>query len=233
MASPYLTEIRLNQPLKDDVKDVIRDVSNRFDVHGATRSRPVPHITLFGPYNTDQGYEARDRIRSVLSDYDIVPYRVKNFDHFGNHTIYVDVEPSPELQSLRRDIRDALIPISDNYPDHDTDQEYEFHITIAYKDISEKFDEIWEYVTSKYHFERKVYAIRVTALHNRNMMWEWDLPRGMALRSDEATTKRSWRKSEAALDRKLEDGTLNFAETKSNLSERFLSLLKEHWKIIL
>jgi 2'-5' RNA ligase len=200
MAAPYLTEIRLSEPRKTDIQNIIYDVADRFGVRGAVRDRPVPHITLFGPYNTNNGYEAKDRVQSVLDQYDVVPYRINDFGHFDRHTIYVNVEPSDELRSLRRDVRDALLPITYNYRDYDTDEEYDFHITIAFKDIENQFDEIWEYVNKEYQFDRDVHALRVTALRHREMMWEWDLPRGVELRPNQAKRRKNWKRSENALE---------------------------------
>lgn len=205
MADPYLNEVRLGQPLKDNIREIMHDVADTFDVRGATRHRPVPHITLFGPYNTNQGLTAKRYTQGVLSRYDVVPYKIAGFDHFRNDVIYAKVVPSDELRELRRKLSRALRPISYNYQDHDTDRYYEFHITIAFKNIQSQFDEIWRYVNEQYDLECTAYAKRVTALRKRDMMWEWDLPHGTELRSQEATSRAAWKQTEEALEALLEE----------------------------
>jgi 2'-5' RNA ligase len=203
MAPRYLNEVRLGHPLKGDLREIIRDISETFDVHGKTQHRPVPHVSLFGPYDTDDGYAVKSRTQRVLQDFDVVPYEIDGFDHFDSETLYVNVEPSPELASLRRRLSAELRPLSAEYPEYDADREYEFHITVAFKDIEQQFDEIWQYANETYDLQRQAYAKRVTALDRREMMWEWDLPRGVALSQSEATSKASWEKTEAALEQHL------------------------------
>lgn len=73
----YLNEIRLGKE-KAFVKNIIQDVRKESDL--SSYKRPVPHITLFGPYNTRQGSEAKRRTQQVLSNYRVVPVRVCGFD---------------------------------------------------------------------------------------------------------------------------------------------------------
>jgi 2'-5' RNA ligase len=220
MAAPYLLELRLGQPIKDELKEIIRDVADEFGVEGAVRTRPVPHITLFGPYNTDSGHEAKARTRAVLEHYGVVPYRVSGFGHFDRGTIYAHVEPSTELRNLRRDLARELRPIAYNYPDHDEDDSYDFHSTIAFKDIEDQYDDIWRYVNDRYQPEYEEHATRVTALKNREMMWEWDIPRGEVLSSGEATTKRSWDETMAALERMQSPSDLHSPDQKTSVLDK-------------
>lgn len=202
MAAPYLNEIRTGGELKSELRDIMHDVANRFNVRGAVRPRAVPHVTLFGPYNTDQGPQVKRALQAVLSKYDIVPYRVSGFGRFeDNNVIYANVEPSPELRSLRRDVFAQLKPLTYNYRSWDSDYYYDYHITIAFKDVGRKFDDIWNYVTDRYDPEFEEYATRISSLRRRDMMWEWDVPRGEELRPDEATSADSWEDTLWKLDR--------------------------------
>lgn len=226
MSSRYLNEIRLGEPLKTEIKTVIRDVSETFNVHGQTRTRPVPHITLFGPYDTDDGYEAKSRTQSVLQSFNEVPYEIDGFGHFNRETLYLNVCPSSELRSLRRRLSARLRPIADDYRDYDADREYDFHITIAFKDIQSQFDEIWTYVNETYNFERQATAKRVTALDGRDMMWEWDLPQGKALSQSKATSRQSWQKTEAALEGMQSTPTEENQPDKRGILQKILQLYR-------
>lgn len=154
MAAPYLIEVRTGGEVKQDLRDIIYDVADRFNVHGAAEPRAVPHITLFGPYNTDRGREVKAVVQDVLSGFDVVPYRIDGFGRFSeNKVIYANVIPSLELRELRRELSRQPRPITYNTRPWDSDYFYDFHITIAFRDVSDQFDEIWRYVNENYNVE--------------------------------------------------------------------------------
>lgn len=207
MASPYLIEVRTGGEVKDRLRNIIYDVANRFDVQGASQPRAVPHITLFGPYNTDRGREVKQTLTRVLSDFDIVPYRIAGFGAFEeNNVIYANIVPSPEFRRLRRRISRELRPLTYNYQSHDSDFFATPHITIAFRDIDGQFDAIWEYVTSEYDPQFDEYATRVTSLRRRNMLWEYGLLQDRVLSSDEATSRQSWKQTTALLNQQSSAG---------------------------
>lgn len=193
----YLNEIRLGKE-KQFFRDIIQDVREEFDLH--SNQRPVPHITLFGPYDTQQGREVKTRTQDVLSEYRVVPFRVTGFDMFADtNVVYANVEPSKQLRELRRDLAESLEPVTYNYRAWDAEPTYEFHITIA-TNLGEKLTSVLQYVRREYDVEMELYANRIPALDRRSIMWEWDLPRSVELSNQKATTKQSWEKTMEALD---------------------------------
>jgi 2'-5' RNA ligase len=197
----YLNEIRLGKR-KQFFRNLIHDVRNQFNIR--SQKRPVPHITLFGPYDTSQGYKAKYRTQRVLSNYAVVPFRIEGFSSFPDTSVvYADVQPSKQLQGLRRELASALVPITYDYRSWDTDDTYEFHITIA-TNLGRKRTNVLTYLRQNYDVDMDVYARRVTALDQREMMWEWDLPRGTELSAQEATSKASWDQTAAELQRKVD-----------------------------
>lgn len=217
MAAPYLTEIRTGGEVKQRLRNITYDVANEFGVRGAIDPRPVPHITLFGPYNTDEGLQAKGIVKETVSGRGLVPYRIDGFGRFEqNNVIYVNVVPSPELRNLRRELSRRLRPLSYNYQPYDTNYFYNFHITVAYKDIADEFDEIWTYVNEKYNPQFDEYATRVTSLRRRDMMWEYDLLQDQELRPDEATSSESWQRTTELLnERKSHDDHERLAPQRS------------------
>jgi len=194
----YLTEIRLGNE-KQRFREIIGDVRDEFDLH--SNNRPVPHLTLFGPYDTDQGYEVKQRTQGVLSKYSVVPFTVSGFDCFGEtNVVYAAVDPSAELQSLRRDLAARLKPVTYNQQPWDLDHSHEFHITIA-TNLGDQTTAVLEYVRGKYDLERELHATRVPAVDRGRMLWEWDLPRGVELSPQEATSRDSWEQTMAELER--------------------------------
>jgi hypothetical protein len=144
----------------------------------------------------------------VLDDFDVVPYRVSGFDTFeDNRVIYANVIPSPEFRALRRRISRELRPLTSKYPDHDTDFYASPHITVAFRDVGEQFQEILEYVNREYDPQFEEYATRITSLRRGNMLWEYDLPTGKVLTADEATSAEA------------EERTMGVLETKATRSE--------------
>lgn len=193
MACPYLIEIRTGGELKEYFRDIIYELEDEFGVKGAAQPRAVPHITLFGPYNTNQGSTVKRALLDIFEDYDAVPYRVEGFDTFRkNRVIYARVIPSQELRDLRRDIVRRLEPITYNTPSHDSKDWYDFHITLAYKDVGRHFRPILNYLKNRYNPSFDAYATRVTNLGRRSILWEYDLPRGKLMGKNEATTRSSW-----------------------------------------
>lgn len=199
--SPYFIEVRISGETGDYLNDIIEDIADQFGVQGMVRNRPVPHITLFGPYNTNAGGKAKRIIEDVCSEFDIVPYCLRGFGHFRDDVIYVDVEPSPELRQLRRELSKRLRGVSYNYPNRDANKYHAFHVTIAKRDISDQFEEIWEYVNCEYSPEIDEYATRITSLRGRNMIHEYDLLQDRFIPPDEATSyQKSWKETLRLLD---------------------------------
>ncbi len=201
MAAPYLVEIRTGGEVKHRLREIMYDIANRFNVRGAVEPRPVPHVTLYGPYDTNRGREVKQALISVLSEYDVVPYRIDGFDTFADkNVIYANVIPSQELRSLRRDVTRELRPLTYDARPWDSKYFYDFHITVAFKDVGSKFDDILDYVTERYEPRFDEYALRVTSLRRRNMLWEYDLLQDEVLDSDEATSASTWERSEELLE---------------------------------
>lgn len=187
--------------MKAYFRDIIFELQREFGVSGAARPRAVPHITLFGPYDTDQGSTVKRVLLDIFEDFDCVPYRVDGFDTFRkNRVVYARVIPSHELRELRREISRRLRPITYNYRPHDSHDWYEFHITLAYKDVGNQFRPILHHLERNHAPSFDSYATRITSLRRRSMMWEFDLPRGELMTSREATSRASWEGTMAALE---------------------------------
>ncbi|MBI3640302.1 MAG: hypothetical protein HY223_08320 [Thaumarchaeota archaeon] len=82
MPYPYLIEIRLRGNAKIVTKKLIFDIHNKFGVRGAVRKRPVPHVTLFGPFNTKSIKEVIQIMKSVGDNYSSFNYEISGFGYF-------------------------------------------------------------------------------------------------------------------------------------------------------
>ena len=164
------------------------------------RKRPVPHITLFGPFDCRSTKSVIDVIKDVGSDYAKLEYSVDGFDYFESkkkflfittssrkNVIYLKVRPSVELEEFRYLLAKRLLPITDSV-NIDSDKQFHFHATLAMKDIDRKFDDIWEYL-KKHDISEKGVAYRITLLKMGKIVCEYDLHEGKILRRSQVLGK--------------------------------------------
>ena len=82
MIKPYLIEIRMMGPPKHMARDLIYDVHKKFRVRGAVKHRPVPHMSLFGPFGCKSLRDVIHTIGEVGSEFSELPYDIDGFDYF-------------------------------------------------------------------------------------------------------------------------------------------------------
>ncbi|MBU0980964.1 MAG: 2'-5' RNA ligase family protein [Nanoarchaeota archaeon] len=155
-------EFRLHGYARKYAKRLIFDIARKFHVKGVTRKRPVPHITLIAPFRTNNRKEVIRRIGGVCKKYTLVPFKLQGFNYFDkvNKVIYLDIAPSVTLKKFRNELSKAINDISgiSVY----TKMDFKFHVTLAFKDIDDKFEKIWEYICSVQEPDIKQHLLRVT-----------------------------------------------------------------------
>lgn len=189
MFRPYLIEIRLMGEPKHLARQLIYDIFHKFRVRGQVRKRPVPHVTLFGPFGTKSMRDVIHTIGEVGSEYSELEYGIDGFDYFElkkkflfittstkKNVIYLKIIPSDELKDFRYKLAKKLLEFTDAVDtSHDSRDKFKFHATIAMKDIHHKFDEIWEYLKN-YDIKTKGMCYRVTLLNQGKIMYEYEFP---------------------------------------------------------
>ncbi len=172
----YLIEFRFHGYAKKYAKHLIHEVARKFKVKGVTRNRAVPHITLFGPFTTRQVGKVVSELIEVGREFSLVPFIVKGFNYFDNKqkVIYLDIDPSAELKDLRRKLAQKLSKISDSQP-WDDKQQFQFHSTVAFRDIDRKFPKIWKYIKDKEEPNIKQHLLRITIIKGGRILYEYDL----------------------------------------------------------
>ena len=172
----YLIEFRFSGYAKKYAKSLIHEVARGFRVRGVTRNRAVPHITLFGPFTTRQEKKMVSEVIKVGREFSLVPFIVKGFDYFDKEqkVIYLDIDPSAELKELRQELAKKLNKISDSRQ-WDNKKQFQFHSTVAFKDIDRKFPKIWEYIKKKEEPNIKQHLLRITILKGNKILYEYDL----------------------------------------------------------
>lgn len=204
MEKPFLIEIRMMGDMKETSKKLIYNIYNKFHVHGAVKYRPVPHITLFGPFGCKSTNDIINAIGEVGFEYSILRYQVDGFDYFElkkkflflttdvkKNVIFLKVIPSKELKDFRYDLAQKLLKITDSSDsDHDSKEKFQFHVTVAMKDIDKKFDTIWKYLQN-YKMRADGICYRITLLRDGKIMYEYDLKSRRLLTRRQAIGRRS------------------------------------------
>jgi hypothetical protein len=155
----------------------------------------VPHISLYGPFLTRQQRQVVADVAKVCSRYRLVPFTFRGFNYFGNSinkVIYLDIVPSEALVNLRFELAKALLPItySKSAEDKKTKLDFKFHSTIAFKDIDNKFEDIWRYINKKERPNIKQHLLRVTIIKSSKILYEYDLIQQRLLNRRQALDKR-------------------------------------------
>jgi 2'-5' RNA ligase len=176
----YHIEFRIRGQAKQYAKTLVYEVGRKFGVRGMTRRHVVPHISLYGPFLTRRQRDVVAEVVRVCSKYERVPFTFKGFNYFDNSTnkvIYLDIVPSAELVNLRAELAGSLIPItySKSKEDRKNKMDFKFHSTIAFKDIDNKFKDIWSYINSKERPNFRQHLLRVTIIKNSKILYEYDL----------------------------------------------------------
>lgn len=194
----YLIEFRFHGYAKKYARSLIFDVAKKFRVRGVTRKRAVPHITLFGPFTTNNERRMVSTVASIGQRYELVPFSVNGFSHFNNwanKVIYLKIDPSDKLEELRWELSKNLRQIVNTKSNFDCQKKYSFHSTIAFKDIDNKFSKISNYIKSKEEPNIKQHLLRITILKNGKILYEYDLIQRKLLNRKEARSKFHWQRT--------------------------------------
>ncbi|MCV0367471.1 MAG: 2'-5' RNA ligase family protein [Nitrosopumilus sp.] len=215
----YLIEFRFSGYAKETIKELKNILTKRFRV---TRKKIVPHITLVGPLRIDGEEFVIDTVYNVCKKYELVKFKLDGFDNFENRVIYVKIKPSEELKNLRAELADNLGEYA-RLSKFDHEKKFTFHSTLVLKDISRKFDKIWDYLQTWKIPEMDQYVLRVTIIKNSRILAEYDLLQRKMLGRKEALDRDIYKKSIKMLQKKRENSEFVF----NNVSNKKISLLSD------
>jgi 2'-5' RNA ligase len=195
----FLVEFRMHGYAKEYAKDLVYSVAKKFRVSGVTRKKVVPHISLYGPGRIDDVKKVISVVKKVGRKYSLVPFKVKGFGYFDKtpKVIYLDISPSKELEAFRWELSQELRKVSScQSQDRHSMTKFEFHGTIAFKDIDNKFNRIWAYIESQQEPNINQYLLRVTIIGaRRRIVCEYDLVLKKLLNREQALSRYWWRKT--------------------------------------
>ena len=231
----YLIEFRFHGYAKRYAKKLIYDVSKKFRVRGVTKKKVVPHITMYGPFSTRNHRMVATTIERVVKKYELVQFRVKDFNYFNNQqkVIYLEIEPSEELKNLRYEIAQELLKVTSSKSNQDRKRknDFKFHSTICFKDIDKKFPKIWKYLKEREEPNIHQFLLRITILRGRKILYEYDLMQKRLLNRKQALNHQIFLKTVNILKQKQEkigyiEPHFVHSKKKDNFWEKMKKLLK-------
>jgi 2'-5' RNA ligase len=186
----YLIEFRFFGRAKYELKDLIWRVDRKFRLGHATRRRPVPHITLVGPFSTEhEGRLISDFTDLCSKKQTMMAFKIKGLGTFEDtKTVFVDIEPNTALDTFRwrlsKKLRDycALRP-------YDLEREYHFHATIAMKLSPAKFNLIKNSIEIEEGAGVEFCVPRITLIKNQKILCEYDFFLKRLLGREEAKSR--------------------------------------------
>ena len=192
----YLIDIRLMGSVKQQIRTLSRQLTEKFSLG---KNMVVPHITLAGPFSTNDEDRLVDDFTRICTDQKAIPrYEVGGFGFFDDtRVVFVTITPDETLRQFRYQLSRAISPYCTlrNY-DLDSADAFRFHATLVLKLDWLTFQRIKWYFRKQESVIYRHHPIRVTLLRNFRIVCEYDfiqerlLSRAQAL--GKATRKRDF-----------------------------------------
>jgi len=129
----YLIDIRQMGAVKRQISALSRDLQETFDLGTML---VVPHITLAGPFSTDDENRLVHDFAQVCGGQEEAPhYEVGGYGFFEKtRVVFVEITPDEALRQFRYRLAQAIVPycILREY-DRVSAEEFRFHSTLAMK----------------------------------------------------------------------------------------------------
>lgn len=170
----YLIEFRFFGKAKHELKDLIWGIDREFRLGYARRHRPVPHITLAGPFYTKYKKRLISDFEELCVKQPIMTFKVKGFGTFDDtQVVFIDIEPDKNLDKFRWELSKKLGDYCNLRP-YDLERKFNFHATLAMNLRQDKFDDIKRYIETKPEPEFTHSVMRVTLIKKQKILREYD-----------------------------------------------------------
>ena len=166
MAVSFLVQFRLHSYARKYAKWARARIHREARELGARRLRQarfVPHITLFGPAEAHNLRNVIREVERVCQKYTRVPFKLGikrgEFQKEDANWLYLDVDPSPELEQFRYELAQSLLglerTIHDTCKPHDRNPKCKFHCSIGKYNPrnNAEFEKLSDYAETKCSLE--------------------------------------------------------------------------------
>lgn len=212
----YLIEIRIFGTAKYEFKRLIREVNRLF---GVRSHRPVPHISLAGPFYTRDEKRLIYDFEELCANQPIMTFGVKGFGTFDdNRVVFINIKPDKNLVAFRWELAERLRDYC-NLRSYDNQRDFRFHSTIAMKLSPDKFNRIKKYVETKPEPEFIHCVMRVTLLKNSKILREYDFLLNRSLGRWPAKSRAVLSESYNRLEKYLQESKITSVGSHASIEE--------------
>jgi 2'-5' RNA ligase len=170
----YLIDIRLMGPVKQQIRELSERLREKF---GLEKNLVAPHITLAGPFSTDDEARLVAGFAHVCTAQLKIPrYDVGGYGFFdATRVVYVTITPDGTLKQFRYRLAQAITPYC-TLRDYDLDSadNFRFHATLAMKLDWLTYQRIKWYFRKQEPIMYRCHPIRATLLRNTKILCEYD-----------------------------------------------------------
>lgn len=185
----YLIDIRLMGSVKEQIRDLSNQVNEKFSLWD---KRIIPHISLVGPFSTDDEERLIGDFTRICEGIRGVPkYEIGGFGFFAaSRVIFVNIIPDENLRQFRYRMSRAFASYCTlRQYDLDDADGFRFHSTIAMKlDWLTFFRMRWHFRNQE-SVRYRHHPIRVTLLRNSRLVCEYDFVQGRMLTRSQALSR--------------------------------------------
>lgn len=193
----YLIDIRLMGPVEKQIRAISRTLQERFGLENLA----VPHITLAGPFTTDDEPRLLADFARVCTAAATPHYDAGGYGFFDRtRVVYVVIEPDPALKQFRCDLAQAIAPYCSlrDY-DRSSRDEFRFHATLAMKLSWLTYTRIRWHLRTVPPVVFRHHPIRATVLRNAKVLCEYDFSQGRMLTPAQARSRATRKRDEKVL----------------------------------
>jgi len=170
----YLIDIRLMGPVRHQIRTLSEHVQEKYNLGDKL---VVPHITLAGPFSTDNEKKLVEDFTRICSDQKAIPkYDVGGYGFFDDtRVVYVTITPDENLKQFRYLLSRAISPYC-SLRDYDRDSAdiFRFHATLAMKLDWLTYRRIQWYFRRQEQVVYRHHPIRATLIRNSKILCEYD-----------------------------------------------------------
>ena len=130
-----------------------------------------PHITLKSPFYMEDTSAMETALAKFVKKCKSAEVEVGGFGSFHSKVSYLKTEFSPEAMQIQKDLLKEILPFKEVYL-KEFDSEFKPHITVAYGNTPEIFDNIWEYLQQLPQPKFKIKFDNVTLLKKVKNEWQ-------------------------------------------------------------
>jgi 2'-5' RNA ligase len=192
----YMIDIRLMGSVKHQIRTLSDHLQEKFS---PGNKLVTPHITLAGPFSTDNEEKLVEDFTRVCTDQQEIPkYELGGYGFFDDtRVVFVTITPDETLKQFRCQLSRAISPYCE-LRDYDLDsaEQFRFHATLAMKLDWLTFQRMKWYFRKQESVIYRHHPIRATLIRNSKILCEYDfiqnrmLSRAQAL--SRATRKRDF-----------------------------------------